>query len=111
MLATDHGVGAEVIDPRTLRPLDLPTLTASVRRTGRAVVVDEGWPDAGVGVTLAARLTEQAFDELRAPVARVHAAPVPMPYAAELERAALPQVADVVAAALTTGVGSATMRA
>lgn len=111
VLAAEHAVRAEVIDPRTLRPLDLETLVASVRRTRRAVVVEEGWPDAGVSATLAARITEQAFEALAAPVARVTGAPVAMPYAAELEQAALPQVADVVAAALSTGAASARMEA
>lgn len=111
VLAAEHAVRAEVVDPRTLRPLDLETLVASVRRTRRAVVVEEGWPDAGVSATLAARITEQAFDALAAPVARVTGAPVAMPYAAELEQAALPQVADVVAAALSTGAASARMQA
>ena len=67
----------EVIDPRTLRPLDLETLAASVRRTGRAVVVEEGWPESGVAANLAARLYEACFDWLDAPIARVTAADVP----------------------------------
>ena len=89
------GIEAEVIDPRTLRPLDLETLAASVRRTGRAVVVEEGWPESGVAANLAAHLYEACFDWLDAPIARVTAADVPMPYAKNLEQAALPSPAQV----------------
>ena len=92
------GVECEVIDPRSLRPLDLETLAASVRRTNRAVIVEEGWPESGVGANLAARLYETCFDHLDAPIARVSSADVPMPYAKNLEQAALPSPADVVAA-------------
>ena len=98
-LAT-QGVEAEVIDPRTLRPLDLDSIAASVRRTGHAVVVDEGWPEYGVSAGLAAHIYEACFDWLDAPIARVTSADVPMPYAKNLEQAALPQPADVVAAVL-----------
>ena len=101
-LARDDGIEAEVIDPRTLRPLDLDTIVASVRRTGRCVVVEEGWPRGGVATTLATLVTEQAFDALRAPVRRVTGADVPMPYAAGLERAALPDEAAVVRAVRET---------
>ena len=73
----EDGIEVEVIDPRTLRPLDLETLAASVRRTGRAVVVEEGWPESGVAANLAARLYEACFDWLDAPIARVTAADVP----------------------------------
>jgi pyruvate dehydrogenase E1 component beta subunit len=86
----EDGIETEVIDPRTLRPLDLETLAASVRRTGRAVIVEEGWPESGVAANLAARLYETCFDWLDAPIARVSAADVPMPYAKNLEQAALP---------------------
>jgi pyruvate dehydrogenase E1 component beta subunit len=97
-LAKD-GIEAEVIDLRTLRPLDTDTLVESVKKTGRAVTVEEGWQQNGVGAELAARLMEHAFDYLDAPVARVSGKDVPMPYAANLEKLALPTVADVVAAA------------
>jgi pyruvate dehydrogenase E1 component beta subunit len=93
-----EGIECEVIDPRTLRPLDMETLAASVRRTSRAVIVEEGWPECGVGANLAARLYESCFDHLDAPVARVSAADVPMPYARNLEQAALPKPDDVVSA-------------
>ncbi len=76
-LAHEHGVEAEVIDPRTLRPLDLDTILESVRKTNRAVIVEEGWPHGGVGANLATLITEQAFDHLDAPVQRVTGADVP----------------------------------
>jgi pyruvate/2-oxoglutarate/acetoin dehydrogenase E1 component len=101
-LAAEHGVQAEVIDPRTLRPLDLETILASVARTNRCVVVEEGWPHGGVGANLAALITEQAFDDLDAPVTRVTGADVPMPYSKPLEDIAYPHEAQVVAAALST---------
>jgi pyruvate dehydrogenase E1 component beta subunit len=101
-LARDHGIDAEVIDPRTLRPLDLETIVASVRRTRRCVVVEEGWPNGGVGATLGALIGEHAFDALDAPVGRVTGADVPMPYAATLERAAVPDEAAVVRAVRRT---------
>ena len=97
-LAKD-GIEAEVIDLRTIRPMDTETLVKSVKKTGRAVVVEEGWAQSGVGSEIAARLMEQAFDYLDAPVARVSGKDVPMPYAANLEKLALPTVADVVEAA------------
>jgi pyruvate dehydrogenase E1 component beta subunit len=97
-LARDHGIEAEVIDPRTLRPLDLDTIVDSVRRTGHCVVVEEGWPHGGVGATLATLVTEHAFDALGVPVRRVGGADAPMPYAASLERAAVPDEAAVVRA-------------
>jgi pyruvate dehydrogenase E1 component beta subunit len=101
-LSDDHGVEAEVIDPRTLRPLDLDTILASVRRTNRCVIVEEGWPHGGVGANLAALIGEQAFDDLDAPVARVTGADVPMPYSKPLEDIAYPHEAQIVAAALAT---------
>ncbi|MCO5129654.1 MAG: pyruvate dehydrogenase complex E1 component subunit beta [Xanthobacteraceae bacterium] len=94
-----EGIAAEVIDLRTIRPMDTETFVASVRKTGRAVVVEEGWQQSGVGAEVAARLMEHAFDYLDAPVARVSGKDVPMPYAANLEKLALPTVADVVEAA------------
>jgi pyruvate dehydrogenase E1 component beta subunit len=97
-LAKD-GIEAEVIDLRTLRPMDTETLVASVKKTGRAVTVEEGWQQNGVGAEIASRLMEHAFDYLDAPVARVSGKDVPMPYAANLEKLALPSVAEVVEAA------------
>ena len=93
------GVDAEVIDLRTLRPLDDATFLQSVSRTHRAVVVDEGWRSGSISAEISARITEQAFYELDAPVLRVCSAEVPMPYAAHLEAAALPNVERIVAAA------------
>ncbi len=95
----DDGIDAEVIDLRVLRPLDDATVLASVRRTHRAVVVDEGWRSGSLSAEVSARITEQAFFDLDAPVARVCSAEVPIPYARHLEQAALPQAEDVVAAA------------
>ncbi len=95
-LAEEHGVEAEVIDPRTLRPLDLDTILESVRKTNRAVIVEEGWPHGGVGANLAALITEQAFDDLDAPVQRVTGADVHMPYSRRLEQAAIPHEEHVV---------------
>jgi pyruvate dehydrogenase E1 component beta subunit len=100
VLEREHGVGAEVVDLRVLRPLDDATILGSVARTHRAVVVDEGWRSGGISAEIAARITEQAFYELDAPVARVCSAEVPPPYAKHLEDAALPQVPDVVRAVL-----------
>jgi pyruvate dehydrogenase E1 component beta subunit len=99
-LADEHGVSAEVIDPRTLRPLDLDTILASVAKTNHCVVVEEGWPHGGVGANLAALIAEQAFDDLDAPARRVSGADVPMPYSKPLEDTAYPHEGDVVAAAL-----------
>ena len=93
------GVEAEVIDLRTLRPMDTETVVASVKKTNRCVVVEEGWPQSGVAAEVAMRIMENAFDYLDAPVARVSGRDVPMPYAANLEKLALPTVDDVVAAA------------
>ena len=101
-LASEHGLEAEVIDPRTLRPLDLDTILESVRKTNRAVIVEEGWPHGGVGANLAALIQEQAFDYLDAPVARVAGGDVPMPYSKPLEQAAFPHEEHVVQAALAT---------
>jgi pyruvate dehydrogenase E1 component beta subunit len=94
-----EGIEAEVIDLRTLRPMDTDTLVASVKKTGRAVTVEEGWQQNGVGAEIAARLMQHAFDYLDAPVLRVSGKDVPMPYAANLEKLALPSVAEVVEAA------------
>jgi pyruvate dehydrogenase E1 component beta subunit len=97
-LATE-GVAAEVVDLRTLRPLDRSTIVASVRRTRRAVVVDEAWRSGSLAAEISAVLMEEAFYDLDAPVARVCSAEVPIPYAKHLEDAALPQVSTIVAAA------------
>jgi len=97
-LAAD-GVAAEVVDLRTLRPLDDATVVGSVRRTHRAVVVDEGWRTGSLAAEVSARITEQAFYDLDAPVARVCTAEVPIPYARHLEMAALPSTERIVAAA------------
>jgi pyruvate dehydrogenase E1 component beta subunit len=102
VLAAEHDVEAEVIDPRTLRPLDLDTILASVRKTNRCVVVEEGWPHGGVGANLAALVQEQAFDDLDAPVARVTGADLPMPYSRPLEQIAFPHEPQVVEAVLAT---------
>jgi pyruvate dehydrogenase E1 component beta subunit len=101
-LAAEHDLSAEVIDPRTLRPLDLETILESVRKTSRAVIVEEGWPHGGVGANLAALIQEQAFDWLDAPVQRVSGADVPMPYSKPLEQAAMPDEGRIVDAVLAT---------
>ncbi|MEX2159763.1 MAG: alpha-ketoacid dehydrogenase subunit beta [Dehalococcoidia bacterium] len=95
-LAQD-GIEAEVLNLRTLRPLDIDTIVASVRKTHRAVVVEDDWRFGGFAGEIATLIMEQAFDELDAPVARVCGADVPMPYAKQLEQAALPQPSDIVA--------------
>jgi len=96
-LAKD-GIEAEVIDLRTLRPLDTATVIESLAKTHRVVVVDEGWRTCSLSAEISARIMEEGFDDLDAPVARVCSAELPMPYAKHLEQAALPQVAGVVAA-------------
>ena len=93
------GISAEIIDLRTLRPFDVETVVASVKKTNRIVAVEEGWPFAGIGSELAAIMMEECFDWLDAPVKRVAGKDVPLPYAANLERLAVPQVEDIVAAA------------
>jgi pyruvate dehydrogenase E1 component beta subunit len=97
-LAKKH-IFAEVIDLRTLRPMDIETVLVSVKKTGRCVTVEEGWPQSGVGAEIAAQIMDKAFDYLDAPVKRVTGRDLPMPYAANLEKLALPTVADVIAAA------------
>ena len=94
-----QGIEAEVIDLRTIRPMDTELIIESVKKTGRCVTVEEGWPQSGVGAEIAALLMERAFDYLDAPVARVTGKDVPMPYAANLEKLALPNADEVVAAA------------
>jgi pyruvate dehydrogenase E1 component beta subunit len=97
-LAKKH-IYAEVIDLRTLRPMDDATIIESVRKTGRLITVEEGWPQSGIGAEISARVMEKAFDYLDAPVARITGKDVPMPYAANLEKLALPSVAEIVDAA------------
>jgi pyruvate dehydrogenase E1 component beta subunit len=94
-----EGVDAEVVDLRTLRPLDDATIFASVRKTHRALIVDEGWRSGGISAEISARIMEQCFYDLDLPVARLCAAEVPIPYAKQLEDAAVPQVESIVAAA------------
>jgi len=93
-----QGVDVELIDLRTLRPMDSATVIESVKKTGRLVTVEEGWPQGGIGSELSARVMEQAFDYLDAPVIRITGKDVPMPYAANLEKLALPSVDEVIAA-------------
>jgi pyruvate/2-oxoglutarate/acetoin dehydrogenase E1 component len=95
----DEGINAEVIDLRTLRPLDVDTVLSSVRRTRRVVVVDEGWRSGSLSAEILARIAESAFYDLDAPVRRVCSAEVPMPYPKHLEDAALPQPEAIVGAA------------
>jgi pyruvate dehydrogenase E1 component beta subunit len=95
----NENIAAEVIDLRTLKPMDIETVVESVKKTGRLVTVEEGWRQSGVGAEIAARMMEEAFDYLDAPVSRVTGKDVPMPYAANLEKLALPSVAEVVEAA------------
>ncbi|WP_136657306.1 pyruvate dehydrogenase complex E1 component subunit beta [Nitratireductor sp. XY-223] len=90
------GIEAEVIDLRTIRPMDLPTVIESVKKTGRLVTVEEGFPQSSVGTEIATRVMQQAFDYLDAPILTVAGKDVPMPYAANLEKLALPNVAEVV---------------
>jgi len=95
----EQGVSCEVIDPRTIRPLDLKTIIESVKKTNRVVIVEESHPFCGVAGEISAEIMEHAFDYLDAPVTRVSGKDVPMPYAANLEKLALPTVAEVVEAA------------
>jgi pyruvate dehydrogenase E1 component beta subunit len=95
----EEGIEAEIIDLRTLRPLDLETVVASVKKTNRIVMVEEGWPICSIGSEICARVALEAFDHLDAPPTKVTGADVPMPYAANLEKLALPSVDQVVAAA------------
>ena len=99
-LAAENGIEAEVIDPRTLRPLDLDTILESVAKTNRCVIVEEGWPHGGVGANLAALIQEQGFDDLDAPVGRVTGVDAPMPYAKSLEQIAFPREQQVIEATL-----------
>jgi pyruvate dehydrogenase E1 component beta subunit len=101
-LEGSHGVSIEVIDLRSLRPLDVETVVGSVARTSRALCVEEGWASYGVTAELAARIQKACFDELDAPVERVGMAEVPLPYAKSLELAAMPNQDRIAAAALAT---------
>ena len=92
----DEGIDAEIIDLRTIRPLDIDTVVRSVRKTNRCVTVEEGWPQGSVGGHIASELMERAFDHLDAPVLKITGKDVPMPYAANLEKLALPSVKDVI---------------
>tara|TARA_B100000287_G_C20539206_1_gene743986 strand:- start:188 stop:1132 length:945 start_codon:yes stop_codon:yes gene_type:complete len=94
----DKNINAEVINLRTLRPLDIDTIIESVKKTNRVVTCEEGFPFSGIGAEISALITEKAFDWLDAPVVRVTGKDVPMPYAANLEKLALPQVDDIVSA-------------
>jgi pyruvate dehydrogenase E1 component beta subunit len=93
-----EGIEAEIVDLRTLRPLDINPVITSVKKTNRVVVVEEGWRSFGIGAEVSSRVTELAFDYLDAPVRRVAQAEVPLPYNQRLEQLALPQVADVIKA-------------
>jgi pyruvate/2-oxoglutarate/acetoin dehydrogenase E1 component len=107
----ERGIEAEVVDLRSLRPLDDDTIIESVVRTHRAIVVDEGWRSVGLSGEIATRIMEQAFYELDAPVGRVCTAEIPLPYAHQLERAALPSVERIVDAAIAAMDGRADLTA
>ena len=92
----EQGIDAEVINLRTIRPLDRHTIIESVKKTNRIVTVEEGWPFAGIGAEIAALIGEHAFDYLDAPLVRVASADVPLPYAANLEALALPQADEII---------------
>ncbi|MEK6768396.1 MAG: pyruvate dehydrogenase complex E1 component subunit beta [Gemmatimonadota bacterium] len=94
-----EGISAEVVDPRSIRPLDVATIAGSVRKTNRCVVIEEGWPQYGVGAQIVDDVQREAFDDLDAPILRVTGADVPMPYNKQLEKLAKPDAAKVVAAA------------
>eukprot|EP00958_Prasinococcus_capsulatus_P008422 scaffold823_cov397-Prasinococcus_capsulatus_cf.AAC.18 len=102
LLLEQHGVSAEVINLRTIRPLDRAAIAASVQKTNRLVSVEEGWPQSGVGAEIMAVTVEDSFDYLDAPIERVCGADVPMPYAVNLEQASLPVANNIVQAALKT---------
>lgn len=97
----DHGISAEVINLRTLRPLDRDCIIGSIKKTNRIVTVEEGWPQCGIGAEIAGVIMEsEAFDFLDAPMERVAGADVPMPYSISIERLAVPQVENIVSSAL-----------
>jgi pyruvate dehydrogenase E1 component beta subunit len=99
ILKKNYNIQAEVIDLRTLRPIDLKTIITSIKKTNRAVSIEEGWPQNSIGSEIAALIQENAFDYLDAPIKRIHGADCPMPYAKNLEQLALPQTIDIVKAA------------
>ena len=98
-LLAAEGISAEVVNLRTIRPMDTATIVESVKKTNRIVTVEEGWPQSGIGAEITAIIMEQAFDDLDAPVVRVHGEDVPMPYAANLEALAVPTPEKIAAAA------------
>lgn len=98
-ILVNDGISCEVINLRSLRPLDKNTIKASVKKTHRLITVEEGWPSCGIGSEISAVAMEEFFDDLDAPVERITGADVPMPYAANLEKLALPQVEDIVSVA------------
>ena len=100
-LLEKEGINAEVIDLRTLRPLDVEQILNSIKKTNRIISVEEGWPYSGIGAEIAALIMEQAFDDLDAPMIRITAKDVPLPYATNLEKLALPQIDDILEAART----------
>lgn len=100
VLEREHNISAEVIDPRTLRPMDIDSILESVRKTNRCVIVEEGWPVCGIGAQIVDDIQREAFDDLDAPVVRVTGADAPHPYAGDLEQLAFPQTDFVVTAAL-----------
>lgn len=100
VLEREHDISAEVIDPRTLRPMDIDSILESVRKTNRCVIVEEGWPVCGIGAQIVDDIQREAFDDLDAPVVRVTGADAPHPYAGDLEQLAFPQTDFVVTAAL-----------
>jgi len=101
ILQRDHDISVEVINLRTIRPLDRPCIIESIKKTNRIVSVEEGWPQHGIGSEIAASIMESdAFDHLDAPMERVCGADVPMPYSVSIEQMAIPQVADIVNASL-----------
>jgi pyruvate dehydrogenase E1 component beta subunit len=96
-----EGISVELIDLRTLNPLDIDTITASVKKTHRVIVVEEDWKTGGVGAEIASQIYEHAFTALDVPVQRIAGKDTPMPYAKNLERAAIPQVEDIIQAAIS----------
>ena len=93
------GIDAEIIDLRTIRPLDIETVVESVKKTNRCITIEEGFPQSGIGAEISAQIMENAFDYLDAPVIRITGKDVPMPYAANLEKLALPNVGEIIEAA------------
>ncbi|GAT77937.1 pyruvate dehydrogenase subunit beta, partial [Ehrlichia ruminantium] len=100
-LLEKEGINAEIIDLRTLRPLDVEQILNSIKKTNRIISIEEGWPYSGIGSEIAALIMEHAFDYLDAPMIRITAKDIPLPYAANLEKLALPQIQDILEAART----------